>query len=251
MSLAAECLAATTGLWPTKAHPSESDRLAAYGLLDRWRSKLTKWLRRPEEVAPFEWVEPPDQADLREKILRPIEPDEAERLIVSTGDVDLGREYVDVLTAGRNFLNTKWPKRPVPGMSGELFPVSDDDLANVWNLTRILDDDGALLDEVAAYSVTVEMIDAWKMVYPELSAEVMAILQGDGVSHYGLLVEHHAAGKKLTWQQESVLDMLIGKPREAVPATSQEDKKQEPKPSPAGNAKPSEHATKGETIEKG
>lgn len=244
MSLSAECLAATTGLWPTKEHPSESDRLAAYGLLDRWRSKLTKWLRHPEEVAPFEWVEPPDQDDLREKILRPIEQDEAERLIVSTGDVDLGREYVDVITAGRNFLNTKWPKRPVPGMSVELFPISDDDLANVWNLTRILDDDGALLDEIAAYSVTVDMINAWKMVFPELSNEVLKILQGDGVSDYGLLVDHHAVGKKLSWQQESVLDMLIGKPREAVPQGQQKEQ-EKPKENPkSGDSKAENQATK-------
>lgn len=251
MSLAAECLAATTGLWPNKAHPSESDRLAAYGLLDRWRSKLNKWLRHPGEQEPFEWVEPPDQADLREKILRPIEQGEAERLIISTGDVDLGREYVAVLTAGRNYLNSKWPKIPVPGVPDEIFPPTPEALADIWNQARILDGDGALMDEISSYSVTVDMIDAWKMNRPELADEVMKILQGDGISEHGLLVELHADGKKLSWQQQNVLAMLIGNPREEVPASSEEDKKQETKIAPSGNTKASEHATKGETLGKG
>lgn len=245
MSLAAECLASVTGLWPGKNAPSAHDRLAAQGLLDRWRSKLTKWLRHPEDVAPFEWEDPPDPADLREKILRPIDSEEEERLIALSGEVDLGREYVAVLQAGRDFLNNRWPKIPVPDTSGDLFPISDEDLADVWNLTRMIDDSGALLDEIAAYSVTVMMIDAWKAVFPELSQEVVKILAGDGKTSYGLLVEHHADGGKLTWQQEDVLRMLVGKPREEVPAAKEEPQKQQQQSSRAsGPTKAIEHATR-------
>lgn len=241
MTIAAECLAATTGLWPRKTAPSANDRLAAVGLIDRWRSKLRKWLRNPDDVAPFDWPEPPDAAELREKIVRPIDPDEEERLIALSGDYDLGREYVAVIQAGRDFLNERWPKVPVPGMSGEMFPISDEDLANVWNLTRMIDDSGAMLDEIASYSVTVSMINAWKQVFPTLSMEVVAMLDGPD----GLLIEHHADGRKLTWQQEDILKMLIGKPREQVEQKQdeQEQKKQE-KPASAGQSKAIEHATR-------
>lgn len=245
MSLAAECLASVTGLWPGKAAPSAHDRLAATGLLDRWRSKLTKWLRHPEQVAPFDWPEPPDPEDLREKVMRPIEPDEDERLVSMTGDYDLGREYVNVLQAGRNFLNERWPKIPVPGMSGELFPISNEELANVWNATRVLDDQDALLDEIAAYSVTVTMINAWKAIYPELATVIVDML--DGID--GLLVEHHADGKKLTWQQEDILKMLIGRQREEVPQgkqDEQDEQQQKQDTSGKGTSKAVEHATKGD-----
>lgn len=246
MSLVAECLATVTGLWPGKSEPSERDRIAADGMVDRWRSKLTKWLRHPDEVAPFDWPDPPDEADLREKILRPILPDEGERLIAFCGDHDLGREYVAVLQAGRDQLNTRLPKIPVPNMSGELFPISDEDLANVWNMTRMLDDSGALLDEILAYSVTVDMVDVWKLVYPELSAAVVKILEGDGVTDYGLLVDLHADGKRLSWQQEDVIKMLIGRKRDEVPA-EKEEQKQEQNPTPkTGTTNAIEHATKGD-----
>ena len=245
MILAAEALASVTGLWPKKTEPTEHDRLAATGLLDRWRSKLTKWLRHPEQVAPFDWPEPPDPADLREKIMRPIDDDERNRLIAFCGDIDVGQEYVAVLEAGRKFLNDRWPKIPVPGMSGELFPASTEEVANVWNLTRMLDNQDALLDEIASYSVTVTLINAWKTVYPELSAKVVQILEGSE-TEFGLLVEHHADGRKLTWQQEDILKMLIGRPREEVPQAQQEAEQKQQGNTGKGTAKAIEHATKGD-----
>jgi len=242
MSLAAECLAAQTGLWPKKTEPSEHDRLAASGMLDRWRSKLSKWLRHPEQVKPFEWTDPPDQADLREKIMRPIDLDEEERLIAMTGDVDLGREYVAVLRAGREYLNNRWPKIQVPGLTLEMYPPSVEELASVWNATRVLDEADALMDEIEAYSVSVTMINAWKHVFPSLAAEVSEML--DGVD--GLLIELDADGHKLTWQQEDIIKKLVGKPRDQVPQTTENQKQEKPKPAASVPTKAIEHATRGD-----
>jgi hypothetical protein len=225
MSLPAEALAAVTGLWPGPSSPTENDRLAAYGLLDRWRGRLARWMRQADEPEPFDWQEPPEAKALQKKIVAPIDEPETTRIIAHVGDHDLGREYIAILEAGRNYLDAHWRKVPVPGLGSEVFDLSVEDLATVWNLTRVLDGPDTLLDEISSYSVTVDMIDAFHTVYPELASAVGDMLDD-------LLIDHMSRKKALTCQQEDIFRMVRGIPRnEPVKVEEQKPKDaQQPQP---------------------
>lgn len=215
MTLNAECLLAITGLWPGPSHPSANDELAALGLIPSYRARLKRWLRAADaddyQPREFESTEPPEEKALQKKILRPIEHggEEHVRLLAGLPDMAAGEEYVALVTKARDYLDSKWPKIPVPGISADVFPLSTEELYDVWALTRVLDNPDVLFDEVEAESLTIPMVDAWRTIYPTVAAEVDRVLEE-------LVIERLAEKKSLTWQQADLFRMLRGLPLDAV-----------------------------------
>jgi hypothetical protein len=211
--LRAECLLAVTGLWPTPAHPSANDEIAAMGKLDSYRARLKRWLRAPDaedyQPRPFDAPEPPDEKALQKRILAPIEGDEEVRLLAGLPDLAEAQMYLDLVKAGRAYLDDHWPKVPVPGISADVFPLSTEELYDVWALARVLDDPDVLFDELEAGSLTIPMVDAWRTVYPTMATRLDAIFEA-------LVIERIAAKKSLTWQQSDLFRMLRGVPLDAV-----------------------------------
>jgi hypothetical protein len=213
MSLVAENLLAITGIFPTAAHPSSNDELAAAGVLGTYRARLKRWLRAPdaEDYQPREFnaPEPPEEKTLQKKILAPIEGDDLVRMLAGLPDMDDAEAYVDLVRKARAYLDDHWPKIPVPGITADVFPLSSEELEDVWTLTRVIDNPDILFEELEAESLTIPMVDAWRAIHTETAAEVDKILDE-------LVIDRVSAGKSLTWQQVDLYRMLRGIPLDAV-----------------------------------
>ena len=219
--LAAEALAAVTGLWPRRA-PSRTDLVAAEGMPRRWAQKLRKWLASdgPERLP---WEAPPSSEELLERILRPLDATEIEAWLATVGEPGVALAYVGVLQTGRSYLDSIWPKIPEAGLVAGTYPLSRDDLDEVWSVCRVLDDFDSLLAEFSAQTLTVDQVRAVRSVFPDLCALLDDLLDE-------ALIEHVSKKKPLPWQIEDVIRVWRGiKPEEpiAVPAP---DKPQPPKP---------------------
>lgn len=210
--LETEKLMAITGIFPKGEHPSPTDEMAIPALADRWKSRAKRWLSAPDkdgyEVRPFTAPEPPTEKALQDKILKPIEGDEEERIRGAFSDPLMASEYLAGIQQARDYLDSKWPKNPIPGTVAQVFPLSTAELEDVWLLTRVLDDPEIIFDELEAESLTVPMVSAWKTCYPLLSVETLVMIDG-------LIIERAASKKYLTWQQQDLLHMLKGEPLDA------------------------------------
>jgi len=211
--LLVESLACVTGIWPKGDHPTENDVIAASGYLATLSARLKRWLRAPDaedyQPRPFEFSEPPEEKKLQDRILKPIEGDELTRMLSVPVDVETAQAYVEMIRADRAYLDSKWPKVPTPGIPAGVFPLSQEELADVWTLARILDDPTVLFDELEAGSLTIPMVDAWRERRPLLAAKVDADIAD-------LVVERLASKKSLTWQQSDLIRMLGGIPLDAI-----------------------------------
>jgi len=202
-----EKLLATTGIWPSGDHPNANDLLASAGITATWKARIKRWLSASaaDDYQPteFDIPEPPEAEKLQDKILKPIEGEEDARLLSSFGDPVIASEYLELVQRARAYIDGKWPKIDVPGSLGDVFPPSTEELYDIWAITRVLDDPEVLLEELEMQSVTIPMIEAWRAIYPEFSAEVL----GD----FALLMnERHAAKKMITWQQLDLFRMFAG-----------------------------------------
>ena len=232
--LRVESLLSITGLWPVGDHPNANDELAAMGLLDTYRARLKRWLRAPdaEDYKPrqFEAPDPPAEKALQKRILAPIEGDEQIRMLAGLPDPAEAQAYLDLAKRARAYLDEHWPKIPVPGITYDVFPLSTEELYDVWALTRVLDNPDVLFDELEAQSLTIPIVDAWRTVYPTIAVEVDKMLDK-------LVIERVAAKKSLTWQQVDLFRMLRGVPLDAVIEIKQ-DKPKPSQPAPQIGAQP-------------
>ena len=204
-AIAAEALAAITGLWPSR--PLEPrDMLAASGLPERWHGKIRRWMSA--EPARHKWTPPPSEEALQKKILAVPTEEETAGWLNVLGDAGVGVDYLAVIQRGRAFLDGIWPKIASLGIVAGVFPLSPDDLCEVWSVCRLLDDPDVLFDEMASQTLTVEQVTAWRTVYPELSALVDSILDDQ-------IAEHVSKKHDLTWQQEDVIRILRCIPSES------------------------------------
>lgn len=208
MNLAAESLVAITGLWPAAHAPSERDRLAAYGLLERWKRRLARWLREPRPSS-FKWIAPPVEKELEKKVLAVVSADQEEQIRMFLGDLDLARDYLDTIRNGRGYLEKAWPRIPEPGLMPKTFPLSSQELEELWEIVRVLDAPEILFDELDSYSITERMIEAAVVVYPELISAVRELLDE-------VLIEHATKGKTLSPEKEDLIRIFKGLPRDAV-----------------------------------
>lgn len=211
--IAAEQLLAVTGLWPTEDHPNANDELASMGILDSYRARLKRWLRAPlaEDYKPSKFTapDPPKEKSLQKKILAPLEPEEVERMANGLADPIESQMYIGLVIKAREYLDSKWVKIPVPGVTMDVFPLSIGDLYDVWALTRVLDNPETLFDELDANSLTIPMVDAWRAIYPNMSTKLDGMLEE-------LVIEFTAKGHSLTWQQSDLFRMFRGVPLDTV-----------------------------------
>lgn len=230
--LLAESLCAITGLWPTSGRPSENDVLAASGYLAQLDGKIQRWLSAPDsedyEPRPFEFVEPPTAEALQDRILRPIEGEELTRILAApVADHETADEYLAVIQRGRVYLDSKWPKLAKPGIQADVFPLSDEELADVWLLVRALDNPELVIEHLEAHTLTVPIVNAWRACYPTLSTKLDELIER-------AITDRIAKGKSLTWEQSELVLMLKGKPLDSVVQLEEGkgDKKTQQEPQP-------------------
>lgn len=221
--LSAETLLAVTGLWPKGDHPNAADELASAGIVETYGNRLKRWLRRydADDYKPreFDCPEPPSEEALQKRILDPMDEEESARLRSGLHNLAEADAYVALVQRGRTYLDSKWPKVPVPGITADVFPLSQEELYDVHALVRVLDNPDVLFDEMEAESLTIPMVDAWREVYPSMAAEVDRIFDK-------LVIDRLAARKSLTWQQTDLYRMLRGIPLDATIEVKQDAPKQ-------------------------
>jgi hypothetical protein len=211
--LTAEKLMAVTGIFPSKGHPSDQDLLAVDALDARWKSRAKRWLRMYDEEkrkpAPFESPDPPEERKLQDKLLAQIAGENDVNMLGGIPDPELGAEYVETVKAACRYIDSKWPKIPVPGAVAEVFPLSKEELDDAYALVRIADNPEILWDELGSESLSIPMIECWRTCYPEWSAEVLTMLEG-------LVIERVAKKLPLEWQHQDFIHMLRGEDLEAT-----------------------------------
>lgn len=230
--LLAESLCAITGLWPSSDRPSENDVIAATGYLVQMGGRFQRWLSAPDaedyEPRPFEWVEPPSEKALQDRILKPIEGDEQARILAApVADTITADEYLTCIQRGRDYLDSQWPKMAKPGIKAEVFPLSEEELADVWILVRVLDNPDRLLEHLEEHTLSVPIVNAWRAAYPVLSAAFDQEVER-------AITDRLARKKSLTWEQADLVLMLKGKPLDSIVELqeSKTDKKPQPEPQP-------------------
>jgi hypothetical protein len=220
--LAAEALVAVTGINP-RTPPTPEDLLAAQSLVERWAGKVRRFLRGDKQ--PMPWKPPPPSQKLQDRVIQQPTPMEVEAWFAALNEPGLGLDYLATIQRGREHVDSIWPKIAAPGVAADVFPLAHDDLDEVWSVYRVLDDPDLILDEILAWTLTIEQVTAWRTVYPELSS-----LLDDVVAEQ--LIDWIASGKPLMWQQEDVIRTLQGLPMEApiVVAASEAPEVKQPTP---------------------
>jgi hypothetical protein len=213
VKISAESLLAVTGIFPTDKHPTVNDIIASNVLLETWRAKLKRWLYAPlkddYQVKEFEFIEPPKEEALEKKLLYPIPEETSVAWIQAIGDMEIATDYLLLIKRAREYLYEQWPKLPEPGVAVGVFPLSDEELCDVWEMVRIVDNPENLFDEINAQSISIPQIEAWRSCYQELSTEFDKILDE-------LVIDFTAKGNELTWQQQDIFRMLRGVPLDAI-----------------------------------
>jgi hypothetical protein len=220
--LSAQALVAVTGLWPRGA-PTVRDLLAAEALPDQWRKVIRRWLKG--EQAPWTWEPPPpDQSKFHDKVLAPLDVDAVTGWLTALGDPEIGAIYADTIRNAREYIDAQWPKLEIGSVVPETLPLSVDDMAEVWGITRALDAPDSVLADLESWTLTASQMAAWRAVMPELASMVDQIMTAE-------LVEHVAQKRPLSWQLEDLIRVFRGLPPEAkIEVAGAEEAKPEPQP---------------------
>lgn len=212
--LAAEALAAVTGLWPG-VPPSTVDLLAAEGLGPSWSARIAAWLVAKQ--APFVWQAPPE--DLYERLVRLPDADETASWLGEIEDTEISVEYANVIVTGRAYLRGLWPVRVLEGPLPDVLPASSDEIAEIWSAVRAVDTVQSYFDDIASWAVTAAQVAAFRTVFPTLAARLDEIVVYE-------LSALYSVGGTLAWQQEEILRTITGK--QHLSATPQADQPSAP-----------------------
>lgn len=199
--LAAEALIAATGIWPTKA-PDLNDLYAAEAIPDRWRTRARMWMLGKKY--PVSWQDPPEkQSTLWDKLTRPLDEDEVAGWLDALGDPSVGTLYAEGIRRCREYVVGQWPKITIGAIVPETLPLSPDDYAQVWNLTRQANNPDVYVENLDSWSVLSPDTELMRECFPELTTMLGALWTFE-------LVEHVAKKRSLMWQQEDVIRIMRG-----------------------------------------
>lgn len=212
--LAAETLAAVTGVFPSESHPNADDVLASSTIVSEYVSRLRRWVHAPHREGyarpKFEHVPPPSEKRLEAKFAEKVDP--VEISVRVPGDDALALAYADLIATARKYLADKWPHIPMPGIKAQSFPLSMEELNDLNMLARVLDDPRVVFDWMDSYSLSIPMVEAFRSIFPELNAILDNELAQILASKFAQTVNN-----TITWEQDEMLAKYLGKqPGEAV-----------------------------------
>jgi hypothetical protein len=202
-TLAAECLAIVTGIFPTHA-PSENDVERAVKLHNKVQSKLREFLKAEKPEDWEKWERPPNQQELFDQLTEPL----SEKLMESdVVPVEILAQWALVISKAREFLISKWPIFETDGVIPEKLPLSTDEYADLWSLVRAVDGIDNLFADLQSHCLEDAQIDAIRACYPDWYEETDKMIFDELVN---VVSKKHV----LTWQQEDMLRVFRSLPGE-------------------------------------
>lgn len=163
-ALSAQRLIAVTGIFPTEP-PSEIDLAAAAKLPEKLAGRIRRFLRATEP-AEMKWREPPEQEKLHAKLTAQLSPLAIGEWFPS--NAALAMDYAQAIENARGHIIAKWPIYPDPSLGVRNYELAPDDYGAVWQLTETLDDIETLFDDLDAFMLLPDQVDAVAFCYPAL-----------------------------------------------------------------------------------
>lgn len=223
IKLSAESIAAVTGLWPTSA-PTRGTLKSAQSIAAGWGSRLSIFVEGKQ--GKFDWELPPPSEELHKKIVSLPTEDEATEWLTAIGEeVDVGLEYMAVITRGRDYLLSLWPNIQIPGVVVDNYPLSQDDLDAIWSVYRVLNDPDVLISDIESWTLTDAQAAGFRAVFPEISAIIDRAIES-------VVVDFVSNGMEIPWQVADVIRIWKALPLDApiaVQISEEKPKTEEPR----------------------
>ena len=173
-NLDAECLVAVTGLYPESKPSREQHRIAR-----KYPERLARRVREfldAEKPAKFKPSKPPkNQTKLHDKLATPVDLNAIAEWF--TDEPDLGLAYAMVMQAARDKVLASWPVFPDPSLGVHNFDLGPDELLDVLQELKTLDEVESLFDDMDAFVLLPSQVASFAGTYPELYATVKAAAQ--------------------------------------------------------------------------
>lgn len=247
--LLAECLAAMTGIFPTRA-PTDLEVRGAQNYLARLRRRIAKFLDG-EGAEPIRLQRPPSQESLWEKIATPVDVQEfTEWATEAELDVTTAVEYPAVVQRSRDFIKALWPVYPDNSLGLHAHELALDELLDVWHIAHTLNDPETLFDDLDSLVLLPDKVAAVKANFPEMYKQIQAMALAQLQPFIGLegVIEPK---KTLSADREAQFRVLLGVAEEDSFEIAQEPPKQKPEPQPQSKQNISEDArTPSETAQR-
>ena len=247
-SLAAECLALATGIFP-KRPPSLADVNRASKIHARVETALRAFLRADKPEKWESWQRPPDQDELHEQLCTPVD---GKDWIAEWLPPEVMPQWLIVINQARKYVADKWPIWNADSFTPANYSLSRDEYGDMWELVRSIDGEENFLADLRSHVLSPAQVEAMKACYPDFYETCFASQSTDVVPVlFEQLVSLATQKKSLTWQQEDMVRVLLGMPDEAAITVSQPA----PPPRQPSNPRPSRMAgqsrTRNENIEAG
>lgn len=205
MNLAAEALAAVTGIFPEEP-ASRSDGATAALIYGEWRTAVKAFFDRDKPYKFKKTRLPKSYSAMSEKILVP--PDTADWLASEISDPEIVRAYLTVISNGRLYVKERWPNLQIQNFAGprtaEPGKVFISEAAMIF---CTVNNPTTVLDEMLSHSLQTAQVEAFKTVYPSLFALLMQLIDERKVLELTRLKSW-----QVPWSKERVLRVLFQLP---------------------------------------
>lgn len=233
--LAAECLAAVTGIYPTGA-PSEMELHVAEPkrYLARLEKRISAFLDsdKPEK---FKAEKLPEQRETYDKITDVIDPDEAAEWTAEIPD-EIALPYMLTIQAARAKVQASWPVFPDPSLGLHNFDLAPDELLDVLQIMRTLDSLESIFDDLDARVLLPSQVDLIAVHFPDIYKEICKLCY-KAVEPYIEIPGFVEKKKNLSALKEEQLRVLMKLPTDA-PMVAKPEAPQPPPQSSSKGGKP-------------
>jgi hypothetical protein len=211
--LAAECLAAVTGIYLTGAPSAMQLHIAEPS---RYLAKLEKRIAtflEADKPAKFRGEKLPEQRATYEKITDILDPD---KLVEWLADVphEVALPYTLTVQAARAKVKEAWPVYPDPSLGLHNFELAPDELLDVVQVMRTLDNPESLFDDLDARVLLPAQVDLIAAIYPDLYREICKLCY-DATEPYVEIPGFVEKKKDLSALKEEQLRVLMKLPTDA------------------------------------
>lgn len=210
-TLAAECLLAVTGLFPDHA-PSDTQKRLAQKFPRRLANRVEAFL---ESEKPEKYKAPalPDQKQFHAKILEKVDPAELEGGF-APDEAELAVHYALLLQQARDKVAAAWPTYPDTSLGLHNFDLAPDEILDVVQLFRTLDDVESVFDDMDANVLLPDQVTAIAQTFPDLYETLQNSIM-EALAPYVRIGDDVQAEKALSPIKEEQIRVLMQLPSDA------------------------------------
>jgi hypothetical protein len=199
-----ECLCLASGLLTTSP-PSDPDIMRASKLLSKVETHVKAFLRAEVPEKWECWQRPPEQSELRDALIKPLDHDMIEE--DHNLDAEVLAAWALVTANARKYVLGKWPVYDEQSLEPASYDLAPDEYADIWEIVRAVDGIENLFGDLRSHVLSYEQVEAAKACFPDFMATVDDVM-------FHELSDHLAKKRKITWQQEDMIRVLRSLPGE-------------------------------------